>query len=159
MANGVNRVLLIGHVGKNPEIREGRDGGNSFANFTVAVGESWKDKTTGERKEQTEWFRISVSNKRLVDVVRESVRKGSKVYVEGKLQTRKYQDRESGADKYITEVVCGPFGAQITLLDNKEQSEQRQQPAAAKPATTAAGTYQAGLGRSLRDDLDDEIPF
>lgn len=117
----LNRVILVGRVGKDPELRSFNNGGR-IANFSLATSERWKDKNTGERKEKTEWTNIVVSGDGLVGVVERFVRKGSQIGIEGKLQTRKYQDRD-GNDRYVTEVVVSGFGGDLTLLDSKREDD------------------------------------
>lgn len=133
MAGSVNKVIIIGNVGKDPEIRNFPNGGK-VANFSVATSESWKDKSTGERKERTEWHRISVMNEALVGIVEKYVKKGSKIYVEGKLETRKYE--KNGQEAYTTEIVIRSYGGEITLLDGFGKSETK-----------------------ADDDMDSDIPF
>lgn len=117
MAGSLNKVILIGNLGKDPEIRFMPDG-SKVASFSLATGETWKDKSTGERKDRTEWHRISVFNDRLADVVEKYVRKGTKLYIEGQLQTRKWTD-QTGADRYTTEVVLGKFRGELVILDSR----------------------------------------
>jgi len=117
MAASVNKVILIGNLGKAPEIRHGNDG-SKIAAFSIATGESWKDKSTGEKKEKTEWHRIVVFNDKLTEIIERYVQKGSRVYVEGQLQTRKWTDQQ-GVERYTTEVVLSRFRGEITLLDSK----------------------------------------
>jgi single-strand DNA-binding protein len=158
MAGSVNKVILVGNLGKDPEIRRTNDG-RPIANLSVATSESWRDKNTGERKEKTEWHRVVIFNEGLCKVVEQYLKKGSKVYLEGQLQTRKYTDKE-GVEKYSTEVVLQGFNSVLTMLDTRgggggEASDEfgAQSPAGArKPAMAAAGG-----GR--RGDMDDEIPF
>lgn len=118
MAGSLNKVILIGNLGKDPEIRFMPDG-SKVASFSLATGETWKDKSTGERKDRTEWHRISVFNDRLADVVEKYVRKGTKLYIEGQLQTRKWTD-QTGADRYTTEVVLGKFRGELVILDSRK---------------------------------------
>jgi single-strand DNA-binding protein len=148
MARGVNKVILIGNLGKDPEVRY-MPNGNAVANITLATSESWKDKTSGEQQEKTEWHRI-VMFRRLGEIAGEYLKKGSKVYIEGKLQTRKWQDN-SGNDRYTTEIVAD----QMQMLDSRGGSsanfsdESKSAPAMAPaPAAAAAG-----------GDFDDDIPF
>jgi len=148
MARGVNKVILIGNLGKDPEVRY-MPNGNAVANITLATSESWKDKTSGEQQEKTEWHRV-VMFRRLGEIAGEYLKKGSKVYIEGKLQTRKWQD-SSGNDRYTTEIVAN----EMQMLDSRGGSanfsaESKSAPAAA-PAPVAAS---AGGG-----DFDDDIPF
>jgi single-strand DNA-binding protein len=117
MASSVNKVIIIGNLGKDPEIRSFANGGR-VASFSVATSESWKDKASGEKKERTEWHRISVLNDNLVGIVEKYIKKGSKVYIEGQLETRKWTDKD-GAEKYTTEIVLRPFKGEITMLDSK----------------------------------------
>lgn len=156
MAGSLNKVMLIGNLGKDPEIRSTQDG-REIANLTLATSESWKDKMTGERREKTEWHRIAIFNENVVRVCKNYLKKGSKIFVEGSLQTRKWTD-QSGQDKYSTEVVIQGFNGNLTMLDGRQGGgggEYESAPAAAsapahKPAMAAAG----GGG-----ELDDDIPF
>lgn len=149
MAGSLNKVILIGNVGKDPEIRTTNDG-KEIASFSLATGESWKDRSTGERKERTEWHRIVVFNEGLIGVIKSYVQKGSKLYLEGNLQTRKWQDA-SGIDKYSTEVVLQNYNATLILLDSREAaSSMRQENSASE------GAKEQILEHS---ELDDEIPF
>lgn len=117
MAGSVNKVILIGNLGRDPEIRSFQNGGK-IANLRIATSETWRDRNTGERKEKTEWHTVTVSNEGLVRVVEQFLRKGSKVYIEGQLETRKWQD-QSGQDRYSTEVVLRGFNSQLTMLDGR----------------------------------------
>lgn len=117
MAGGINKVIIVGNLGKDPEVRTFANGGK-VCNFSVATSESWKDKSSGERKEKTEWHNISIYNEGLAGVAEKYLRKGSKVYLEGKLQTRKWQD-QSGNDRYSTDVVLQGFDAKMEMLDSK----------------------------------------
>ena len=116
MAGSVNKVILVGNLGRDPEVRSFPNGGR-VANFSIATAESWKDKNTGERKERTEWHRISVLNDALVGVVERFLKKGSKVYIEGQLETRKYE--KDGREMYTTEVVLRPYRGELTMLDGR----------------------------------------
>jgi single-strand DNA-binding protein len=118
MSGSVNKATLIGHLGKDPEIRSFQDGGR-VAHFSIATSESWKDKESGERKERTEWHRVSVTSDGLVGVAEKYLKKGAKVYVEGKLETRKWTDRD-GIERYTTEVVLRPYSGELILLDRKD---------------------------------------
>ncbi|MEH6662881.1 MAG: single-stranded DNA-binding protein [Parasphingorhabdus sp.] len=118
MAGGINKVIIVGNLGKDPEVRTFANGGK-VCNFSVATSESWKDKSTGERKEKTEWHNISIYNEGLAGVAEKYLRKGSKVYLEGKLQTRKWQD-QSGNDRYSTDVVLQGFDAKMEMLDSRQ---------------------------------------
>ncbi len=117
MAGSVNKVILVGNVGKDPEIRVMQDG-SKLASFSVATSESWKDRSSGERVDRTEWHRVVVFNDRLAEVAEKYVKKGSKVYLEGQLQTRKWTDQQ-GVERYTTEVVLGRFRGDLALLDNR----------------------------------------
>jgi single-strand DNA-binding protein len=144
MAGSVNKVTLVGNLGKDPEIRNAQSG-MKIVNLAVATSDSWTDKASGERKEQTEWHRVVIMNERLADVAEKYLRKGSKVYLEGKLQTRKWTD-QSGQDKYTTEVLLGRFGGELVLLDRNPNSSgedygQRASAPAKAPARAAAGAW------------------
>ncbi|MBF0094299.1 MAG: single-stranded DNA-binding protein, partial [Alphaproteobacteria bacterium] len=118
---GVNKVILVGNLGKDPEVRHSQDGGK-IVTFTLATSESWKDKGSGERKEKTEWHRVVIFNPNLADIAERYLRKGSKAYVEGSLQTRKWTD-QGGAEKYTTEIVISRFKGELTLLDSRGGSD------------------------------------
>ena len=173
MAGSVNKVILVGNLGKDPEVRTSQDG-TKIVNFTMATSETWNDRASGERKERTEWHRVVVFNDRIADVVEKYLRKGSKVYVEGSLQTRKWTD-QSGQEKYTTEVVIGRFKGELTMLDTRAGGEggmaeggsysrehaQARSGGADRPARAAGGggggpSWDAPKGGG---DLDDEIPF
>ena len=170
MAGSVNKVILVGNVGKDPEVRNAQDG-SKIVNFSLATSETWNDRASGERKERTEWHRVVVFNDRIADVVEKYVRKGSKLYVECALQTRKWTD-QSGAEKYTTEVVIGKFRGELTMLDGRSEGEgggggyaPRERSAA--PARSAGGGARSGGGGGSPswdapkggNDLDDDIPF
>ena len=148
----VNKVTLIGNLGADPEIKSFNNGGR-IANMRIATSESWKDKATGEKKEKTEWHSVTVQSDGLVGVVERFLKKGSKVYVEGKLQTRKWQD-QSGADRYSTEVVLG-FGGSLVMLDGKGEGG----PRSGGGGVEHTQHYGKQANADARDDLDDEIPF
>jgi single-strand DNA-binding protein len=161
MAGGVNKVILVGNLGKDPEIKSFANGGK-IANFTIATSESWKDKMSGERKERTEWHNIKIDNENLIRVVEQYLRKGSKVYVEGQLQTRKWQDRD-GNDRYTTEVVVGRFKGELELLDRREGGGGYGggDEYGSAPARAPAGGGMGGGAKpqSFDDDMDDDVPF
>ena len=136
MAGSVNKVILIGNLGADPEIRRTQDG-RPIANLRVATSESWRDKATGERKEKTEWHRVVIFNEGLCKIAEQYLKKGSKVYLEGQLQTRKWQDKD-GQDRYSTEVVLQGFNATLTMLDGRGGGEQ------------SAGEGGSDFGRSSR---------
>jgi single-strand DNA-binding protein len=123
MAGSINKVILVGNLGKDPEVRATQDG-REICNLTIATGETWKDKSTGERKEKTEWHRVVIFNENLVRVAKDYLRKGSKVYIEGQLQTRKWTNKE-GQDQYSTEVVLQNYNGNLTMLDTKASNEGR----------------------------------
>lgn len=141
----LNKATIIGHLGKDPEIRS-MQSGDKVANFSIATTERWKDKTTGEKKEKTEWHKIVIFNKNLVEVAEKYLKKGSKVYLEGQIETRKWSDSKTGEDKYTTEIVLRPFRGEITMLDNKPQGE------AKAPEQESQTTTQP-------DNFEDTIPF
>ncbi len=153
MTGTVNRVILIGNLGRDPEVRSFQNGGK-VVNLRIATSETWKDKATGERKERTEWHSVAILNEPLAKVAEQYLRKGSKVYIEGQLETRKWQD-QSGADRYTTEVVLRPFSGGLTLLDAREGGGQDDNVSRRDPGRQAP----AGYGAGGRPDLDDEIPF
>jgi single-strand DNA-binding protein len=144
MSGSVNRAILIGNVGKDPEVRT-MQSGDKIVNLSVATSESWKDKASGERKERTEWHRVVIFNQGIAGIAEKYVRKGSKVYIEGQIETRKWTDG-NGVEKYSTEIVLRPFRGELTLLSSQEKnsSYDDDQPAQ-KPVPV--------------DDMEDEIPF
>ncbi|MFK7937865.1 MAG: single-stranded DNA-binding protein [Roseovarius sp.] len=163
MAGSVNKVILIGNLGRDPEVRTFQNGGK-VCNLRIATSENWKDRNTGERRERTEWHQVAIFNENLARLAEQYLRKGSKVYIEGQLETRKWQD-QSGADRYSTEVVLRPYAGEMTFLDTRDSSG-------------GGGSYGGGGGQSggydERDmgsqggqsqqsspprDMDDEIPF
>lgn len=156
MPGSVNKVILIGNLGADPEVRSFQNGGK-VCNLRIATSESWKDRQTGEKKERTEWHSVAIHSDGLVGVAERYLRKGSKVYLEGKLQTRKWQD-QSGNDRYSTEVVLQGPGASLTMLDGPQGSETRipQGGYAPKPAVPAGAGYGGGWGEH---DTSEDIPF
>jgi single-strand DNA-binding protein len=118
MAGSVNKVILIGNLGRDPEVRSFQNGGK-VCNLRIATSDTWRDRNTGERKERTEWHTVAIFNENLVKLAEQYLRKGSKVYIEGKLETRKWQD-QSGQDRYSTEVVLRPYGGEMTFLDGRD---------------------------------------
>lgn len=149
MSGSVNKVILIGNLGRDPEVRSFPNGGK-VCNLNVATSETWRDKASGERKERSEWHKVAIMNEGLVRVAEQYLRKGSKVYIEGQLETRKWQD-QSGADRYSTEVVLRAFGGVLTMLDGPsgDRQERREEPQ----------REAQGGGRGFSSDLDDEVPF
>ena len=154
MSGSVNKVILIGNLGKDPEVKSFQNGGK-ICNFSIATSEDWKDRTTGEKKERTEWHNITLNSEGLVSVAERFLRKGSKVYLEGKLQTRKWQDA-SGSDRYSTEVVVGGFDGKLVMLDGAKGNEGApRQNGSATPDNSGFG----GGGFGADDDFGDEVPF
>lgn len=153
MAGSVNKVILVGNLGRDPEVRSFQSGGK-VVNLRIATSETWKDKATGERKERTEWHSVAIFNEPVGKIAEQYLRKGSKVYIEGQLETRKWQD-QAGADKYSTEVVLRPFSGSLTLLDGPSGDNDA---ARNDPARQAPSGFGAGGSPGLDDDLD-SIPF
>mgnify|MGYP000730873142 CR=1 FL=1 len=164
MAGSVNKVILVGNLGRDPEVRSFQNGGK-VVNLRIATSENWKDRTTGERKERTEWHSVAIFSEPLGRIAEQYLRKGSKVYIEGQLETRKWQD-QSGQDRYTTEIVLRPYRGELTLLDSAGGSggggggssydEDRGGGYGGGSGSYGGGTSGGGGGRS---DLDDEIPF
>jgi single-strand DNA-binding protein len=154
MAGSVNKVILVGNLGRDPEVRH-TQAGDPIVNLSVATSETWRDRGSGERKERTEWHRVVIFNERLGEVAQKYLRKGSKVYLEGQLQTRKWQD-QSGQDRYTTEIVLGKFRGELTMLDGRGEGGGAAEPAD-EPAERSAGRRAAPVAAG--GDLDDEIPF
>jgi single-strand DNA-binding protein len=171
MAGSVNKVILVGNLGRDPEVRR-LNSGEPVVNLRIATSETWKDKATGERKEKTEWHSVVIFNENLARVAEQYLKKGSKVYVEGQLQTRKWQDQQ-GQEKYTTEIVLQRFRGELTILDSRgggsdyadEEAGQvsrggefgRSSPMERRPAPAQSSSPGGGGGRD--DDLDDDIPF
>jgi single-strand DNA-binding protein len=149
MAGSVNKVILVGNLGRDPEVRHTQDG-SKIVNLNLATSESWKDRSSGERREKTEWHRVVVFNPHLAEIAEKYLSKGSKVYIEGQLQTRKWTD-QSGAEKYSTEVVLTKFRGELTLLDGRSDGGEDR---AAAPRSGGQGG-----GWEPPPDIDDEIPF
>ena len=158
MAGSVNKVILVGNVGQDPEVRQFQNGGQ-VCSFSLATSESWKDKNTGERRDKTEWHRISVFSEGLIRVIQSYVKKGSKLYIEGQLETRKWQDRD-GNDRYTTEVVLRGYGGTLTMLDSRNSAG-----GGGYNQDQMGGGYGGGARtmegppQDFSADLDDEIPF
>ena len=162
MAGSVNKVILIGNLGADPEIRRTQDG-RPIANLRVATSESWRDKATGERREKTEWHRVVIFNEGLCRIAEQYLKKGSKIYLEGQLQTRKWQD-QSGQDRYSTEVVLQGFNSQLTMLDRAggggSDVGADDSGDFGTPGPTAGRERKPAMaGAGKRGDMDDEIPF
>lgn len=170
MAGSMNKVILVGNLGRDPEVRQSNDG-TRIGNLSLATNETWRDKVTGERKERTEWHRIVIFNENLVNIVEKYLRKGSKVLVEGQLQTRKWTDQQ-GIEKYTTEVVLPRYRGELTMLDNKADSMGAGGPppvgssadyGISSSGATSAPLASGGLGQSAPSaaaaPIDDEVPF
>ncbi|TMM54461.1 single-stranded DNA-binding protein [Sulfitobacter sabulilitoris] len=168
MAGSVNKVILIGNLGRDPEVRSFANGGK-VCNLRIATSETWKDKSSGERKERTEWHSVAIFSEPLVRVAEQYLRKGSKVYIEGQLETRKWQD-QSGQDRYSTEVVLRPYRSELTMLDGRDGGGGGGG-GGGYDSGSSGGGYGGGYdqepsgggggggGRAPSRDLDDEIPF
>ncbi|MEM8589653.1 MAG: single-stranded DNA-binding protein [Pseudomonadota bacterium] len=160
MAGSVNKVILVGNLGRDPEVRTMQSGGR-VCNLSVATSESWKDRNSGERREKTEWHRVVIFNDALVGVCERYLRKGSKVYLEGQLETRKWTD-QSGQEKYTTEVVLRPYRGELTMLDGRQDSAGGGYDSGGMRDDGGQRGGQSGGGYAPgpnNDDLDDEIPF
>lgn len=171
MAGSVNKVILIGNLGRDPEVRTFGNGGK-VCNLRIATSENWKDKNTGERREKTEWHSVSIFNDGLVRIAEQYLKKGSKVYIEGALQTSKYQAKD-GTDRYSTEVVLQGFGGTLTMLDGRSESagndegyNSGQNNSTSSYANESQGGRNFGSSSNAdvpsssgRSDMDDEIPF
>ncbi len=157
MAGSVNKVILVGNLGQDPEIRSFQNGGR-VANLSVATSENWKDKATGERKEKTQWHKVVIKSEPLIGVAERYLKKGSKIYLEGQLETRKYTDKD-GIDKYVTEVVLAPYRSELTMLDGKGGAPAANDYAEEPPMAAAGGSASAGSFGGGHNDMDDEIPF
>ena len=156
MAGSVNKVIIIGNLGRDPEVRTFQNGGR-VAHLSVATSESWKDRNTGERREKTEWHRVAIFNENLVGVAERYLRKGSKVYLEGQLETRKFTD-QSGAERYTTEVVLRPYRGELTMLDGRQEGGGGGYDSGQSYGGGGSSDSGPGPGGS-GPDLDDEIPF
>ena len=155
MAGSINKVILVGNLGADPEIRQTKDG-RPIANLSVATGESWKDKNTGEKREKTEWHRVVIFNEGLAKIAEQYLRKGSKVYLEGQLQTRKWQD-QNGQDKYSTEVVLQGYNGNLTMLDSRQGGGDF---AGSSTGSIGSGGVDDSLPPSSQGgDMDGDIPF
>lgn len=166
MAGSVNKVIIVGNLGRDPEVRSFQNGGK-VCNLRIATSETWRDRQSGERKERTEWHSVAIFSEPLVKIAEQYLRKGSKVYIEGQLETRKWQD-QSGQDRYTTEVVLRPFRGELTLLDGRGegggggggQGGGYDQGGYDEGPSYGGGRSSGGGGGAPRNsDLDDEIPF
>jgi single-strand DNA-binding protein len=163
MAGSVNKVILVGNLGRDPEVKSMQDG-RSMVNMSIATSENWRDRQSGERKERTEWHRVVIFNEKLAEVAQKFVRKGSKIYIEGQLSTRKWTD-QSGQERYTTEVVIPRFGGALTMLDGRGGGEGGGGPSGgmdddaggSAPASGGGGGRPAARGGKA--ELDDDIPF
>jgi len=171
MAGSVNKVILVGRLGKDPEVRSFQNGGK-VVNFSLATSETWNDRASGERKEKTDWHNIVIKNEKIGEIAEKYLKKGSSVYIEGKIETRKWTDQASGQDKFTTEVIVGPFRGELTLLGGRGEEggaaadggdRGGYQPRERSPAGAGASAKSGGGGSPSWDagkgDLDDEIPF
>jgi len=156
MAGSVNKVILVGNLGKDPEIRMTQEG-VKVVNLSLATSEQWRDKDTQERKERTEWHRVVIFNEKLADIADKYLRKGSKIYIEGQLQTRKWTD-QSGQEKYTTEVVVPRFRGEITMLDGLK-SQGGMGDSSSGPSSEPSSVPLARESSPSLGDIDDEIPF
>lgn len=152
MSGSVNKVILVGHLGRDPEVRSTQSGGK-IVSLNVATSESWRDKNSGERQERTQWHRVVIFNETIAKVAEQYLKKGSKVYLEGQVETRKWTD-QAGAEKYVTEIVLRPYRGEIVLLDRAERAPAPDE--ASYGTTKPAG---APASASYAADLDDDIPF
>ena len=152
MSGSLNKVQLIGRLGSDPEIKQMVNGKN-VARLSVATSQSWKDKTSGERKEKTEWHRVVIFNEGLVNIVQQYLKKGANVYLEGQLSTRKWRDEKLGQDKYSTEIVLQGYNSSLTMLDGRSKSNNTTESPDAKSSLPNDEMSQ------VSSDLDDEIPF
>ena len=163
MAGSVNKVILVGNLGKDPEVRRMQNG-NPVVNLTVATSDTWRDKGTGERKEKTEWHRVVIFNEGLCKVAEQYLKKGAKVYLEGQLQTRKWQDKD-GKDRYSTEVVLQNFNSTLTMLDGKSSgggsfgAEEGGGDFGSSGPSRSAPPRRVAAGGGRNDDMNDDIPF
>ena len=153
MAGSLNKVLLIGRLGADPEIKQ-MVNGKSVARLSIATSQSWKDKSSGERKEKTEWHRIVIFNEGLVNVVQQYVKKGANVYVEGQLSTRKWKDEASGQDKYSTEIILQGYNSSLTMLDSRNSPSNNSNLVSENKSSLPNDNL-----NQENSDLDDEIPF
>lgn len=164
MAGSVNKVILVGNLGADPDVRS-MQSGDKVVNLSIATSENWKDKATGERREKTEWHRVVVFNQGLVNVCQNYLKKGAKVYIEGQLETRKWQDQATGQDKYTTEIVLRPFRGELTMLDSRNGGGASAGGFGGGQSFNdggMGGDYGAGAPSQSSapvDAMDDEIPF
>lgn len=159
--SSVNKVILVGNLGRDPEVRNTQSG-SKIVNLAIATSDTWNDRNTGERRDRTEWHRVSIFNERVGDVAERYLRKGRKVYIEGELRTRKWTDQQ-GVEKYTTEVVIAQFRGNLVLLDsqnkNNDQPAQSTQTSTQRYQSGSSMSDAAGYGYGSSQPLDDEIPF
>ena len=154
MAGSINKVILLGRLGADPEIRMSQDG-KKIAKFSLATSESWKDKQSGEKKEKTEWHKIIIFSSGLADITEKYLKKGSLIYIEGQISTRKYTD-QSGIEKYITEIVLQGYNCQLTMIDNRSENSEN----LSSPSIDNTLDTKESVDDSLQGiDIDDEVPF
>ena len=154
MAGSINKVILLGRLGADPEIRMSQDG-KKIAKFSLATSESWKDKQSGEKKEKTEWHKIIIFSSGLADITEKYLKKGSLIYIEGQISTRKYTD-QSGIEKYITEIVLQGYNCQLTMIDNRSENSEN----LSSPSIDNTLDKKESVDDSLQGiDIDDEVPF
>lgn len=164
MAGSLNKVMIIGNLGADPDVRTMPSSGDEVCNLSIATSESWNDKASGERKERTQWHKIVIFNPNLVKVAKSYLKKGSKVYIEGQLETRKWQDKE-GRDQYSTEVVLRPFRGELTMLDGRggAANDGGGYSDSSSSSSSSGGGYAPSYGgaapASRADELADDIPF
>ena len=156
MAGSINKVILVGNLGRDPESRTMQDG-NPVVNLSIATSENWRDKNSGERRERTEWHRVVIFNDKLAEVALKFLRKGSKVYLEGQLQTRKWTD-QSGMEKYTTEVVLQRYRGELTMLDGRSDGAGANDFGSDNQIENSS-TSPSDMSDNTGADLDDEIPF
>ena len=154
MAGSINKVILLGRLGADPEIRMSQDG-KKIAKFSLATSESWKDKQSGEKKEKTEWHKVIIFSSGLADITEKFLKKGSLIYIEGQISTRKYTD-QSGIEKYITEIVLQGYNCQLTMIDNRSENSEN----LSSPSIDNTLDKKESVDDSLQGiDIDDEVPF
>ncbi len=151
----INKVILVGNVGQDPEVRSTQDG-REIANFSLATSDSWKDKNTGEKKEKTEWHRIVIFSQGLVNIIKNYVKKGSKLYIEGSLQTRKWTDSQ-GIEKFTTEIVLQNFNSTLQILDSRDRNSSSDSYSA--PSSSGSSSQKSRGSDVTVEETDDEIPF
>jgi single-strand DNA-binding protein len=154
--SSLNKVMLIGHLGKDPDVRTTQQGMN-IVSFSIATSETWKDKSSGEKKEKTHWHNVVIFNEHLGDIAERYLTKGSKVYIEGKMITRKWE--KDGIDRYSTEVVLGNYDGQIVMLSSKQDKQADEEDAPKERSRTTAAKPKPRSRAEQQQDLDDEVPF